>query len=438
LDLEESVKEKVLISFVGLNDPIGKATSSCQYSDGPILSLTKAIKPNVIYLLITEKTKENINYISKHLKNIKDLPDNFVIKQRDLISDTKTTDSSKYIAPHDFNSFPVIHKIISEIEEQHTGSDIYANISSGTPQMLIALAVDICLNVRQIKCEQVESPSPYYIKDKEQNKAEIKEVEPGIYEDIESKNRVKPVEFKQLNGGIIKKQIQIFLEHYEYHNVKKLWETLNIYEPKFDLLIDEGIKYNKNSLYPNNKSKQIVVAIRRLRNSFDNNQIREFTLLFESIFVDILTLFYPPTFIKHTGKEPKLDVKKIQTVYPLFINEEKFINLTVYNLQKLFNIMYPQLQVESQIINKFIKGYKEFRNVSAHQLEEISSFSVLKLDFSNNGENLFSDIAVLYKALDQVFPGNFTDLTDDLKFKEIYELPSKINQQIVEVLDRLL
>jgi hypothetical protein len=436
--LEEIVKEKVLISFVGLNDPIGNATSNCQYSDGPILSLVKSIKPNVIYLLITEKTKDNIDYITKHLKNIKDLPNNFEIKQCDLIYCTNTGETLEYITPHDFDSFPVIHKIISEIEEMHKGDDIYANISSGTPQMLIALAVDICLNLRQIKCQQVENPSPYYIKDKENNKKENNKVEPGIYDDSESKNRVKLVEFKQLNGGIIKKQIQIFLNHFEYRNVKILWDTLNIHDPQFDLIIEEGIKYNKNSLYPENKSKQIVVAIRRLRNSFDNNQIREFTILFETIFIDILCLFYPQEFITTNGKKPKLNVKEIQMLYPLFESNEKFLDLTVYNLQKLFNVMYPQLNVESQIIDKFIIGYKDFRNVSAHQLEEISSFSVLKLDFSNNGKNIFLDISVLYKALDQVFPGNFTDLTDDLKFMEVYKLPDKINQQIVDVLDRLL
>jgi hypothetical protein len=419
--------KKVLINFVGGTDPTGGDGINLPFTDGPILALTKETMPDVIYLLFTEEMIIKENILIKHIEylyNSVPLP-NIISLYLNENSDYFTP--SDFLQPHDFENNSIIHRILDYILLENQNSIFFANISSGSPQLLSSLTLDICLNRRDITCKQVTTP----IKKSNYSKKDIPN--PGDYEDSSSTERVRIVKFNKLNNELLKNQTEFFLKKYEYHNIK----ILKISNDKdFNELLEKGIKYNKNQVDGYTHNQEIVVALRLLKNCIELNQVRHFFMYFEITLIALITLYIDPKYItQNKYSEDVFDIFKVRADYiNLFINAmEKPLNLN--NIISFVKVAYKNKQAQINILNRYRK-FIYARNNSVHQLKEVESFDKFGNEFKNGGKNLFSDIQVLINGL--IGLGDFSELTDNKKYHDVFDVPDELNKAILKKLDEVL
>jgi hypothetical protein len=419
--------KKVLINFVGGTDPTGGDGSNIPFSDGPILALTKETMPDVIYLLFTEEMIKKEDILRKHIEysynsvQIPKIINLYLNENNDYFT------PSNFLQPHNFENNSIIHRILDYILLENQNSLFFANISSGSPQLLSSLTLDICLNRRDIKCKQVTTPI------KKSNYAKKDIPNPGDYDDPSSIERVRIVKFNKLNNELLKNQTEFFLKKYEYHNIKILKISNDIV---FNELLERGINYNKNQVDGYTHNQEIVVALRLLKNCIELKQVRHFFMYFEVALIALITLYIDPKYIaKNKYLEDIFDLNKVKADYTNLFKKEKEWPLNLNNIISFIRVAYKNKKAQRQILDPYRK-FITARNNSVHQLKEIESFDKFENKFENGGKNIFNDIHILINGL--IGLGDFSELTDSKKYHDVFDVPDKLNKAILKKLDELL
>jgi len=171
--------ERVFISFVGSKDPV----FGCY--DGPILNIFRTIAPTISYLLLTDATDAEEN------------KKKFFIERALLENGFNVSPDSVIFQKFDTNGNPAQFKLneigetISRIMDAHPGAEFFANVTSGTQQLISSLCLDIVSNDRNVKTFQTLDPQYSIIGYTEKKGSTESDFKKRVAEDIAS-NRDRP------------------------------------------------------------------------------------------------------------------------------------------------------------------------------------------------------------------------------------------------------
>ena len=120
---------KVLLSFVGEQDPISEKTSS----EGSIVTLCRYLQPQLVYLLPTAKGYNIRSETESNASNTEHWINTEINKSIEIF-----IKPAKLNNPTDYSSvIPVVRRLVNDIlsEIKHEENEIHINCSSGTPQL---------------------------------------------------------------------------------------------------------------------------------------------------------------------------------------------------------------------------------------------------------------------------------------------------------------
>lgn len=136
----------ILVSYIGNSDPIRGDF------DGPALHIVRHYKPQKAYFLLTKRMqnpkrmdfiKEAITDLSSRISSDIELGFIFLAEEN----------------PANFKDFGLT-QILNDIVDNHPDATFIANISSGTPQMIAAMCLELSTYNRGFKTIQVFNPDP--------------------------------------------------------------------------------------------------------------------------------------------------------------------------------------------------------------------------------------------------------------------------------------
>lgn len=402
----------ILFSPVGASDPIRN------YYDGPLLHIVRHYKPRKVYLYFTKEMLDKKEELELALKP-------FSSEIEIIESDIQN--------PHDFDIFiDIFEKSLNKIQNENKDSQILLNISSGTPQMKSALALEVVSSHLILKPIQVTTPakgSNANIK----HGGEIDEnfddlTEGGKY--IEKNRCIEPniLSFKKMSA---KRDIVSLINSYEYRGaLNKIKENISLFNEEAKDLIEYALlRQNDNMDYiksywhnefdftKDTKGKKACDYYCLLKSKGETGELSYFVLLLKPLIEYIAEDFING----FTDREvqPSLDVhykdSKAGKFSPLYYKNEKGQWKISYNLEQYIVIMRYKGRDEN-IIKDFVEINTTIpvRNDLAHGLfreEDINYIKILKK----------------VKHLIQMTYGN--------KVKpEGFELYERINKKIEEIL----
>ena len=135
--------EQILFSPIGSTDPI----RGCH--DGPLMHIVRHYQPQIVYLFLSAEMGAHDRLDDRYAKSI------LAIKPDCQIEKLYT----EIIDPHRFDRFiGVFSKCLDKIATKHSQGQILLNLTSGTPQMQLALSLEAVLNPKLVAI-QVDSPA---------------------------------------------------------------------------------------------------------------------------------------------------------------------------------------------------------------------------------------------------------------------------------------
>lgn len=440
--IKDDTKKVILISPIGSSDPIRD-----DY-DGPMLHIARHYKPDKIYLLMTNEMKEHedynhiytkaINFLYHGEKDNKELPClnkevEIIIKDEYLL---KTDD------PSDFDFFTIYHSIIEKIinENDNKENEFYVNISSGTPQMIAALCLDIVNSERKVKL------TPVQVKTHRQRsntgikpEISIKEFKNNFdnFEGDEIKNRTVEPKLNNFKHYFYDAKIKSFIKSYSYKECMKLISFEQDYQNIKDLCkfcadyvslrkIDaNGItimkKLGLTSIDNDNNKQQILCGYNNMV-AFMKNDVRNFSLMITPVLfklcVVVLSNHLHDIVDVGTGE---LNVKNIVN-NPFFKNKVpekikkvwKTISVGGHlvkndNLVDLINIFEGDRKIR-ECINGLRKVEKTVRNKAAHSVVYISEEDFLNwTKYGKEGKEPAKVLKIMKNLIEKLY----IDLTDN-------------------------
>ena len=136
--------KRVLFSPLGVTDPI-----KFNY-DGPMLHIIRNYKPDEVYLFFTKEIAIIEETDQRYTKSI----------SMTGYKGTVHLIKSDIEDPSDFDSFMTRYKkILGDIRSSNPDAEILVNVSSGTPQMISALCLEIASSKSIYKAVQVKTPT---------------------------------------------------------------------------------------------------------------------------------------------------------------------------------------------------------------------------------------------------------------------------------------
>lgn len=369
---------RILISFVGLSDPIRFD------HEGPILQIIRNYQPSKVYLLLTNYLN-NPTTINNMKRGIFYLCPNFI--EENIIFVKTNIDNPAIFS--DFSLSPFINDIIKANKE---AKFIY-NMSSGTPQLLSALALDIVLNDRKGEFIQVVHPNPNEQEIIELSKDDIK----NTYEHIgESKKRAIKTDIYSFKINKLKEELKSKTELMHYRSLYGLLETY------------------KNTYFSNNKYL--------------------FDLIDYAYNVDIInTSYYSNTvklkyFLKE--KDPKFIIEK--TIINYFLawenefNRGNFLNVML-RLTPLFYEILKYIFIEILRSNNIKTNIPPWNNLKKHnelRKSELENFNKQLGNLLNNEKNNVSSL-LLIRLLEYYDEGQYNE-----KIQTIRKYEEKIRNEL--------
>ncbi|MEG0662677.1 MAG: hypothetical protein RR472_05305 [Anaerovoracaceae bacterium] len=119
------MREKVLLTAVGSTDPVRG------YHDGPMLHILRNYRPQKVYIILTKKMEE---------LEAEDKRFSAAIKNFDLAVEVEFIYSA-IENPAEFNAFDCFEQYMDKVKKENPSSEILINLTSGTPQMILKLAL---------------------------------------------------------------------------------------------------------------------------------------------------------------------------------------------------------------------------------------------------------------------------------------------------------
>lgn len=195
----------VLLSPVGDTDPVRNGY------DGPLLHIARHYKPEAVYLFLTaemERREEASGCYSKAVRHI--LPDCKIDITRSKIEDA-----------HDFDAFQKpFDELISRIVKDYPDAEILVNITSATPQIQSALALEVVSQDARLKAVQVSTPVKKSNADISHFNAYKDDIDAALDNDLDSipgeENRCTEPNIGAFRKTMLKRQIAALLDSYDY------------------------------------------------------------------------------------------------------------------------------------------------------------------------------------------------------------------------------
>jgi len=202
--------KKVLFTCVGSSDPVRGDF------DGPMLHIIRHYRPEIVYFYMSKEMSKRKDHIFLAIKTVNK---NIGHDAESILLGGEKVDVS------DFDTFNTeFERYFKDIKEKHPDAEILVNISSGTPQMLMTLALlsqDISYNIRVI---QVLSPAKSSNKSKPTTAEDydVKEALDNNYDELdEAENRCAEPKLIELKRSLAKEQLKALLYDYNYDGCEK-------------------------------------------------------------------------------------------------------------------------------------------------------------------------------------------------------------------------
>lgn len=202
------MSKKVLFTFAGGHDPIGKE------NDGPILHICRHNHPEKIYLILTKEMKK-----VHEKENIYEKAIHANLNYKPIIIPIKTDIEDA----HHFDAFfDVINKVFEMIRQNDSDAQILINISSGTPQMTSNLITYIInsteLDLVPIQVSTPENKSNFHNEEKYKNYDAVEAAKKNK-DNQTNPEQPKRIEYPDLTRYMrikVRSQIKNLLSKYEY------------------------------------------------------------------------------------------------------------------------------------------------------------------------------------------------------------------------------
>lgn len=159
---------RVLFSAVGRRDPVdllSRDRTSGEgdvFTEGSLLQAIRKVKPDIIYLYLTQEMAYLDEKDDRYVKSIMELYRHLDYKSEDealkevMIHKIMGQDEGR---PHDFNlCIQELGSALNKIHEKHSEAELYVNISSGTPAIENALYLLASFSSYKMRVVQVDAP----------------------------------------------------------------------------------------------------------------------------------------------------------------------------------------------------------------------------------------------------------------------------------------
>jgi len=403
--------KKVLLTAIGSHDPY-----SSDGSDGAMIHIVKNCKPKSIYLYFATSMKEKKEEV---LKAIKDYLPSIKIKVIDSAIEN----------PADFDDFyRDFAEIITNIREENEDADILLNVTSGSPQMIAALCLEVLAHKEELTPIQVLNPH-FTKKD----------------------NRCVKPSLMGIRKQVLRRQIKDMLEKWDYVGAYSLLENSKL---KFSLRLENLVKHSYkrsiedkeakdiasehlediyNELYPykGNDTTQDkldflnILSLKKERDEITDFVFRAYALAENLVVEDIgKSLKGGLNSVFNKGFEKTWNFEKAEKNYPSLLQylREKNVNLDI----KLNSYIYEEIVAGYFKIDDYTKLFstRDARNNIAHRAKPIT-VEILDKSYKTSPEELLD---ILRKRFNHIFKKS--------KQENIFELFSFLNEQIIKELDK--
>ena len=432
----------VLFSPIGESDPIRN------YYDGPLLHILRYY-PDIdkIYIFLTGKMKENKEKVNRGLKE--------TIKRNLEISYIE----SDIVAAHDYNIFyPIFSKKIKELRSENKDDLIYINISSGTPQMSVALALIASQEkLGKVKTIQVSRPCED-AKEGPRVTSEKYNIEEEIFfnhdNEVGALNRCCTVEITTILYNNLRERVETLVNRYDYATALELYNSSPINDNEVQNLLihldnrtnqqyDKAIEASKNLKYKDNLFLDMLVNKQNKRvaslfemfliinNLYLTNKMNDFLVrlcsycesLQKELIYQLFDYDVETKFCVKVGKRQKLNRQKVEEYSPELLKAldecfhgycaEEAISINAINV--IINYEVSKRGEEAELfvpIFDKIEELKQYRHRAAHTLLVINK---KQLDEKYNIKGLLDSIKklLLKIAINKKISSKYFNLYDE-------------------------
>lgn len=431
----------ILFSPIGESDPIRG------YYDGPLLHILRNY-PDIdkVYIFLTDKMKENKEKVNQGLKETikRILEINYI--------------ESNIIEAHDYNVFyPIFSVKIKELREQHPNEIIYINISSGTPQMSVSLALIASQEkLGKVKTIQVSRPCEDAKEDTRvtSNKYNFEEENFFNRDNEISINRCRIVEITTILYNNLRERVETLVNRYDYATALELYNSSPINDNEVQNLLihldnrtnqqyDKAIEASKNLKYKDNLFLDMLVNKQNKRvaslfemfliinNLYLTNKMNDFLVrlcsycesLQKELIYQLFDYDVETKFCVKVGKRQKLNRQKVEEYSPELLKAldecfhgycaEETISINAINV--IINYEVSKRGEEAELfvpIFDKIEELKQYRHRAAHTLLVINK---KQLDEKYNIKGLLDSIKklLLKIAINKKISSKYFNLYDE-------------------------
>lgn len=360
---------KVLISPISTNDPVGKKylnINNFEWRDGPMLHIARHYQVEKIYLLFTSEMEERKKCVKEHLDYLfKTLKINPTI----IYEKIECHDAS------DFEFFKIFSEINKRIIDANPGCEFLANISSGTPQMIASMCLDVITHGRNIKLIQVKSPN-----ERSNNQNSCCEPQNNADYDNGAPSRCVEPKLSLFYDSVFVSRLKAYVSAYQYSRALDLIEnTLNESESKYlkllcsigesflqlDYLQMSKICKEINFPVPEVKDEKITLiymALKALEITYKNRQYTDFIVRITPIIFETGKILIKEWIKEYTyEKNGKLFYNETNKYFYFFNIIDIYEKHRPTETDDMINLMQTLRDIE-----------RELRNLVAHNLTKIT------------------------------------------------------------------
>lgn len=439
---------KILISFIGNSDPVKN-----KY-DGPALHIIRKEKIDKVYFLLSKSMQNDIvkNNLVKSIYHV----NSKIGFKTDIIFEDMNIDN-----PSLFSSFNIT-EYIDKIVNENKGNDFFYNLSSSTPQMLAALALDIVINERVGNFYQVTNPE---YKEYRHKKLDETDLEDNYDELSESDTRIVNTNISSFRTNQIKEKLKSKVNNRSYKDLyyycKELRNVISEdsklaklikYAYDSDSLIDisdkhlETLKKINKRLYraiidPNIKNSYIKENIHKtvnyyyfLKNEFERKEYMNLILKTKPLFFELMKYIiikkidtsdyrYWKKFIydNKLNQDNQIIYDKLTSKYQRYVRDNRSdIRL---DTQELIDILesfdFTDFKDE---IDKIRDHEKKVRNELAHDITNKYNNNKVR----KQAEETMANLEIIFKGI-------ITDYVIDINYSFFDDLNNEILLEISKI-----
>lgn len=426
----QSNPQIVLVSMIGDSDPIRLA------HDGPMLHIARYYQPSIIYLLLTSRmqNEEKIALITKAVYHLYEMK-KWKNPQIEIHSITNNN-------PARFENFGFT-ELMNRIFSLYNEHQILVNISSGTPQMIASMCLEIVTNNLKVTTIQVDSPSPQDAKidnaithiDELQNNHDFEE---------KSKNRLFITNLMEFNRSRNKQKLQAYIDKHEYgaaveymivnrleknkaftlikktHEIElmrqKTTELMNVSDPNTD------IRYTIINYY-------LQWELEYKRKKYVNYILKSTSLMYAiSKYFMKKTMYHPSAqlFWNTLDIHNKITLDSVKTIHPAFVKEVS--NHPYWKSASTNLLLKLYLLIGSK--DAFYDRMYQLRDIEANIRNQLAHEIDLTKTAAKKYEN---DAQRMHQLMKEIIGITFKAESLDIRF----EYFSLINQEILREINHL-